>query len=125
MSELEQAANLPPHIPWRTAMQMKSFLTAGVMLVIFALGVSQSVGQTNTAVPGNIGATSPLGSGLSDAAGNPQNTGMPYSGIANRAPCSTGNPGANTGTAALATFDGGGLDLSTSSVTPDWPALSA
>src|SRR5208282_606396 len=46
---------------------------------------------------------------------SPQSTGIPYSTIANAPPCSTGNP--VTGAAGPTTFDGGGLNLSVSSVT--------
>ena len=93
---------------------MKSFLAAAVVLAIITIGIGQSAAQTSVPMSGGMGATSPLGADFSTPAAGSQSTAIPYSGIVNATPCSTGNPG----TAALSTFDGGGINLSTSSPTP-------
>src|SRR5271169_2929934 len=96
---------------------MKTFLAAAVMLAITGV-VSQSVAQTSLPLSGRIESTSPLGADFSGPAASSQRTAIPYLGTANPAPCSTGN----RGTAALPTFDGGGINPSTSSTTSGLPA---
>jgi len=96
---------LPAHSSGRTIIQMKCFLAAALMLPVSVLGIGESVAQTNAAVPDAMAATSPLGADFSTPAASSQSTAIPYPGAVNAAPCSTGNPG----TAALPTFDGGGL----------------
>ena len=88
-------------------------LDALIVLAVAALGVGQSAAQTGTPSPGGIPATSPLGTIFSTPSVSSPTTVIPYSGTAKPAPCSSGNPG----TAALPTFDGGGVSLSTNSPT--------
>ena len=67
--------------------------------------------------PPGIGATSPLGTGFSGFAPDPQSATLPYLGTVTPAPCSRGN----LGIAALLTFDGGGISVSTNTAVSELP----
>jgi hypothetical protein len=92
---------------------MKGFFATAILLVVTALGAAEGTAQTNMATPG-MGSASPLATGIGGFAADSQGVALPYSGAANRAPCSTGG----YGTTAPATFDGGS-SLSTNSPTSE------
>jgi hypothetical protein len=95
---------------------MKSLLAATMMLAAIALGAGDSRAQTTAVTPGAVGSTSPLGTGLGGFAPDPQSATLPLSGTATPDPCSTASNGpASNGTAALPTFDGGGMSLAANS----------
>jgi hypothetical protein len=98
----------PAHSSGRTIIRTKWFLAASLVLAVSLLGIGGSMAQTNAA----MAATSPLGPDFSTPAASSQGTTIPDPGAVNAAPCSAGNPG----TAALPTFDGGGISLSTNLV---------
>src|SRR5277367_4184522 len=64
-----------------------------------------------------MGSTSPLGTGSGGFAADPQSAILPYSGTVSPDRCATGN----LGTAALSTFDGGGISLSMKSAMSELP----
>ena len=98
---------------------MKSLLAATMMLAAIALGAGDGRAQTTAVTPGAVGSTSPLGTGLGGFAPDPQSATLPLSGTATPDPCST----ASNGTAALPTFDGGGMSLAANSANPEISAL--
>ena len=96
---------------------MRRVLIAAILAALFGcIPAFAQVGGMGSPPPG-IGATSPFGTGFSGFAADLQSATLPYSGTVNPAPCSTGN----LGMAALPTFDGGGISLSTNSAVSELP----
>jgi hypothetical protein len=104
----------------RAEIGMKSLLAVAMILASTALSAGQSAAQTNAVTPSGMGSTSPVGTGPGGFAADPQSATLPYSGIVNPAPCSTGN----LGTAALPTFDGGGISLDGGGISLDGGGIS-
>ena len=96
---------------------MRRVLIAAILAALFGcIPAFAQVGGMGSPPPG-IGATSPFGTGFSGFAADLQSATLPYSGTVNPAPCSTGN----LGMAALPTFDGEGISLSTNSAVSELP----
>jgi hypothetical protein len=98
-------------------LMMRRVLIAAILAAFFGCipAFAQIAGMGSP--PPGISATSPFGTGFSGFAADLQSATLPYSGTVNPAPCSTGN----LGMAALPTFDGGGISLSTNSAVSELP----
>ena len=96
---------------------MRRVLIAAILAALFGCIPAFAQVDGMGSPPPGIGATSPFGTGFSGFAADLQSATLPYSGTVNPAPCSTGN----LGMAALPTFDGGGISLSTNSAVSGLP----
>ena len=96
---------------------MRRALIAAILAALFGCIPAFAQVDGMGSPPPGIGATSPFGTGFSGFAADLQSATLPYSGTVNPAPCSTGN----LGMAALPTFDGGGISLSTNSAVSGLP----
>ena len=98
-------------------LMMRRVLIAAILAALFGCIPAFAQVDGMGSPPPGIGATSPFGTGFSGFAADLQSATLPYSGTVNPAPCSTGN----LGMAALPTFDGGGISLSTNSAVSELP----